>query len=123
MSKVVRVGHGIPYDVYIGRACRNLPCSPYANPFVIGRHGDREDVIRMYKEWIYRQPRLIERVRKELPGKVLGCWCAPKPCHGDVLVEIASPCVTWEAAPHDDLSEILHAGVDVGPRPDKPNQN
>lgn len=24
----------------------------------------------------------------ELNGKVLGCWCAPGPCHGDVLVEL-----------------------------------
>ena len=25
----------------------------------------------------------------ELDGAILGCWCAPKPCHGDVLVEFA----------------------------------
>lgn len=25
----------------------------------------------------------------ELRGKVLGCWCAPKMCHGDVLAELA----------------------------------
>ena len=27
----------------------------------------------------------------ELQGKVLGCWCAPLPCHGDVLVELTPP--------------------------------
>jgi len=26
----------------------------------------------------------------ELRGKVLGCWCAPKACHGDVLVSLAN---------------------------------
>ena len=26
----------------------------------------------------------------ELRGKILGCWCAPKVCHGDVLVELAA---------------------------------
>lgn len=25
----------------------------------------------------------------ELKGKVLGCWCAPNSCHGDVLTELA----------------------------------
>ena len=25
----------------------------------------------------------------ELKGKVLGCWCAPEGCHGDVLAELA----------------------------------
>jgi Domain of unknown function (DUF4326) len=26
----------------------------------------------------------------ELRGKTLVCWCAPLPCHGDVLVELAN---------------------------------
>lgn len=48
-----------------------------------------------YRDWILRQPALIERARRELKGKVLGCWCkTPRnpdaPCHGDVLVEIAN---------------------------------
>jgi len=24
----------------------------------------------------------------ELKGKRLGCWCAPLPCHGDILREL-----------------------------------
>ena len=24
----------------------------------------------------------------ELRGKILGCWCKPKPCHGDILVKL-----------------------------------
>ena len=24
----------------------------------------------------------------ELDGKVLGCWCCPEECHGDILVKI-----------------------------------
>jgi hypothetical protein len=31
---------------------------------------------------------LINQV-SELKGKILGCWCKPKPCHGDILVELA----------------------------------
>ena len=26
----------------------------------------------------------------ELKGKVLGCFCKPKACHGDVLVELVN---------------------------------
>lgn len=113
MSRVVRIGRH-RYDVYIGRACRGLPCSPYANPFIVGKHGTREDVLRMYKEWIYRQPRLIEKAQRELPGKVLGCWCAPKPCHGDILIEIVSRVDAWETLPNDDIDLILR-GKDHSP--------
>lgn len=72
------------HDVYIGRP------GPWGNPFTIGRDGTREDVIRKYDEWIHTQPVLMERARKELKGKVLGCWCAPQACHGDVLVKISN---------------------------------
>ena len=27
----------------------------------------------------------------ELKGKDLVCWCAPAPCHADILVELANP--------------------------------
>lgn len=72
-----------PYDVYIGRP------SKWGNPFVIGRDGTREEVIEKYRHYILHNPRLLADL-SELKGKVLGCWCAPKPCHGDVLVELAS---------------------------------
>lgn len=75
-----------PFDVYIGRP------SPWGNPFEIGPDGTREEVIAKYRAWLARPEKraLRERVRKELRGKVLGCWCAPKACHGDVLLEIAN---------------------------------
>lgn len=37
---------------------------------------------------------LLDRLRSDpgflepLRGKVLGCWCKPLPCHGDVIVEL-----------------------------------
>jgi hypothetical protein len=71
------------YDVYIGHP------SIWGNPFIIGRDGTREEVIAKYRAWIMQQPELLKRV-KELKGKVLGCWCAPQACHGDVLVELAN---------------------------------
>jgi len=68
-------------DVYIGRPSR------WGNPFVIGRDGDRAEVVRKYREWIVNQPELMAAL-DELRGKVLGCWCKPNLCHGDVLLEL-----------------------------------
>jgi len=70
------------YDVYIGRP------SKWGNPFVIGRDGNRDEVIEKYRSWVKANPGLMAEV-KSLKGKVLGCWCAPEPCHGDVLKELA----------------------------------
>lgn len=69
------------FDVYIGRP------SKWGNPFVIGRDGNRDAVIEKYRKWVLSQPDLL-RDLPELRGKVLGCWCKPKACHGDVLVEL-----------------------------------
>lgn len=74
------------YDVYIGRP------SIYGNPFVIGKDGDRDEVILKYKEWIFQpeQSWLRDKIRKELCGKILGCYCAPYKCHGDIIELIAN---------------------------------
>jgi hypothetical protein len=71
-----------PYDVYIGRP------SKWGNPFTIGKDGTRDEVLEKYARWFLSRPDLIEQARKELKGKVLGCWCAPKTCHGHVIAEV-----------------------------------
>jgi hypothetical protein len=71
------------FDVYIGRP------SIWGNPFVIGKDGSREDVVRKYKAWILSKPELMKQL-SSLKGKTLGCWCAPAACHGDVLAELAN---------------------------------
>jgi hypothetical protein len=71
------------HDVYIGRP------SKWGNPFVIGKDGSREEVIEKYRKWLLSNPELLEKV-KELKGKILGCWCSPKRCHGDVLADLAN---------------------------------
>jgi hypothetical protein len=71
------------HDVYIGRP------SKWGNPFVIGRAGTRDDVIARYEAWLLEQPELVDAL-PELAGKTLGCWCAPRACHGDVLARLAN---------------------------------
>ena len=70
-----------PYDVYIGRP------SKWGNPFIIGKDGTRAEVIEKYREWVRSRPELMAAL-PELSGKTLGCWCAPKECHGDILAEL-----------------------------------
>ena len=79
-----------PYDVYIGRP------SKWGNPFshkdrtlAEFRVGSRDEAVDAYAEWIQTQPDLIKSI-PELFGKVLGCWCHPQRCHGDVLSEMAN---------------------------------
>lgn len=70
-------------DVYIGRP------GPFGNPFRIGEHGDRELVLSRYKAYFYRrltEPEFRDKILA-LKGKVLGCWCKPLTCHGDVIVD------------------------------------
>ena len=62
----------------------------FGNPFVIGRDGDRSGVLEKFEEYF------IDRLASDtgyrsavlgLRGKVLGCWCHPEPCHGDIIAE------------------------------------
>jgi hypothetical protein len=76
-----------PFDVYIGRP------SKWGNPFRIGVRLERDDAIALYRAYMSGDPQgrlLAEQAKRELRGKTLGCWCAPKACHGDVLLEIAN---------------------------------
>lgn len=87
---VVNVKRNISFDVYIGRTTYGYISQGWGNPFKIGRDGTREEVIEKYEQWIRSRPRQIERAKRELRGKVLGCWCSPSACHGDVLARIAN---------------------------------
>jgi len=80
MTKVVHCKRQ-HYDVYIGRP------SKWGNPFSIGKDGTRKEVIEKYTEWLLNNDELLEDIM-ELDGKVLGCWCSPKACHGDVIIEV-----------------------------------
>jgi len=83
------------YEIYIGRGRCPRTGEPgrWGNPFQIGRDGSRAEVIAKYRRWLWAE---IEAGRIDLDelasldGKVLGCWCAPKPCHGALLARAAA---------------------------------
>ena len=71
------------FDIYVGRP------GPWGNPFREGPMSSRGQIITRYENWVRSQPDLVERIRRELHGKRLGCFCRPRSCHGDVLAMIA----------------------------------
>jgi hypothetical protein len=78
--------------IYIGCGMprRRLAGSMFANPFRISPASDRSEVIERYRRMLCDAPELVEAAKRELRGRDLVCWCAPDPCHGDVLLEIAN---------------------------------
>jgi len=79
------------YDIYIGRP------SKWGNPYSYKSEGTlaeyvvqtREEAILAYREWITKgEGQHLMLDLEELKGKTLGCWCSPKACHGDVLIEL-----------------------------------
>ncbi len=75
---------------YIGRG------SYWGNPYsMYDGGGDRDEVIRKFK-YDFDYGKFPNKEKKEvfkLAGKRLGCFCKPKPCHGDVLAEFLN---SWD---------------------------
>ena len=64
--------------------------SRWGNPFILKEDGTRDEVITAYRDsYLPHKPSLRSRLG-ELQGKLLACWCAPEPCHGDVLAALAN---------------------------------
>lgn len=78
------------FDVYIGRGSR------WGNPYshkvgTLAEHvvGSRQEAIQKFEEYLLSNEELMGSL-DELKGKILGCWCKPKACHGDILLRYAN---------------------------------
>lgn len=98
-----------PRYIYIGRAnaTYKLPASIWANPFKLAKDtpDNRAAVLEQYRAHLAASG-LIDRVG-ELRGKILVCWCAPKACHGDCLL--------------DALRKTAASVLAIAPQASKPN--
>lgn len=104
-----------PAVIYVGRG------TPLGNPYEMGQHGDRAQVIQRYREWLGRQIRVAGRneayaellrlatLAATQPVTLL-CSCAPARCHAEVirdaihwLLDVPAPVAT-APAPEQQLS-------------------
>lgn len=88
------------FDQYMGRPNRSLARknpgkdlkSVWANPFTVVREERRQDSIDRYRTHILgkieQDPETYDL--RQLVGPRIGCWCKPRACHCDVLVELVA---------------------------------
>lgn len=76
------------YDVYIGRFGKGQN-GYFGNPIT---EGTRKEKLERYESYLLDRIEQDNEFRehvKNLHDKVLGCFCKPKPCHGDILLREA----------------------------------
>lgn len=83
-------------EVYIGRGKGSI----FGNPFPMSETRDRDFVIAMFTDYLMKTPSLLSKLHT-LKDKVLGCFCAPKLCHGDMIVWLLDHAMS-------EINEICH---------------
>jgi hypothetical protein len=83
---------------YVGRENKHygLKESPLANIYHVDQYG-RAGAIRKYRQWLWwkmqkRDPEVLGALQKLTEDSVLVCWCAPKPCHAEIIVKAWAYC-------------------------------
>ena len=84
--------------------CVSRP-GPWGNPFLVGQDGTASECVDLYRKLLGGLLCLSCKATVEsqqaarchvldfginLRGRNLACWCRDKPCHADVLLEIAN---------------------------------
>ena len=85
------------YDVYIGRG------SIWGNPFPVNENCSLDESLKKYKIHLsdmVKSGKITLQDLADLQGKRLGCFCKPKPCHGDIIKSSSD----WA---HNKLSQSL----------------
>ncbi len=79
----------MPDYVYIGRAGNGFD-GYFGNPIKLKKGQKRGSTLEEYRHYLDTRCRTDEEFYERvigLRGKVLVCFCKPKPCHGDILSE------------------------------------
>lgn len=98
-----KIGKVIPEGaIYIGRAMPHfgLKASKFANPFKLSEDEERGATIARYKTWLWNQIKTGKITLEdllELEGRDVVCFCAPQPCHGDIVLAA----VAWARSKYD----------------------
>ena len=83
-------GYEDAYTHYIGRP------SPLGNPFThtgsmfngITKVATREEAIAAFEPYARRTPAVLYAILSLPESAILGCYCKPKPCHGDIIIKL-----------------------------------
>lgn len=65
----------------------------WGNPYSVGKDGDRDEVLRKYRQWfdlMLSGPlgnSFLDALKQLSQAPALVCCCKPKACHGDIIVE------------------------------------
>ena len=101
--------------IYIAGENRKLilPASPLASPWTLDKESDRPIVMEKYKRHLwgelkcYDSPARLELFRLVRLAKegdlCLGCYCAPRQCHGDIIKAAIEWIIEKEIAEGDDI--------------------
>lgn len=97
--------------IYIGRenVKKKLTESPFANPFKLNNDLTSERIKVVYDYFCHfyskmkREPSFLKKVLA-LRGKILGCWCKPYLCHGDIIVNFLQ---ATEGKTIEDIRELI----------------
>lgn len=75
---------------YVGRmtswAGNGMP-TQLGNPFPVGICG-RQQAIDKFEAYARNSPEILARINALPEDAVLGCWCAPMPCHANVIAKL-----------------------------------
>lgn len=69
------------YTHYIGRP------SLFGNPYSLDDYS-REEAIEKYEAYARNNPRLLQAIKELSQDEILGCWCMPLRCHGEVIINL-----------------------------------
>ena len=90
MPKRIQIRRDRPWQT-VPKAIKVDRSTPWGNPYEKGKHGTAEQCVRLYIARYTDDAAFRARVRKELAGKDLACWCKPgDPCHAEVLLRWAN---------------------------------
>lgn len=99
MTRVVNLRDKVPFDVYIGRPGKGVE-GYFGNPCRVGIqcpecgfvHTVSGGTLACFEQYARRRMEHDQEYHtavKNLKGKTLGCFCKPRPCHGDILAKLA----------------------------------
>ena len=94
-TRIVNRRNTREFDVFIGRP------SKWGNPYRIQGATTREVAIAEFEghlQVMIHEGEITMKELADLHGKTLACWCAPEPCHGDLLAQYAESAYNTDLA-------------------------